>query len=745
MPNCSLSRPTYSVIHNFINTTRISSSPIYLITLGFVSILGQVVILRELNVAFFGIELIYILSLGFWLLGTAMGSGFGRRAYLPAERKVQTLFLITTIVFIMDIAFVRGVRKIFGGVAGGYLPFELQIIGLMIAILPLSILAGLLFQWIAKIFMAENRTLAQAYSLESIGGVLGGLLSTLLLASGLQNLSAGLTCAMSSFGVVFCYSWKEKFILQKYLSGACIAIILLLFGFGNQIDRWMTSWNHPHLIESRDTPYSRVTVTSLEEQVNIFENDALSYETETNAAEEFVQLSSLQATKLGKVLVLGGGFEGIISELLKLPVRGIDYVEINRGIIKVIRNRLPPEVSGSLKDERVKIFYEDPRRFLNQAHSYDAIMVVMPEPTSAESNRFYTEDFFEQCSRRLNQDGIFAFRIPSAENFWTTNLQNRNRSIFAALKFAFSKVVVIPGVTDIFIASGSALATDPAVLIDRFNSRNIKTKLVIPAYIKYVYTNDRFRELEKILSTRTSVPNSDIRPACYSYTISIWLSKFFGEFTLPDASSFQISRVAGSPIFWFAILVAAIFAVNRRLFALRRFVLMSLTGFAGMLSEALLILNYQDKNGVLYQDIGILLMSFMVGLALGAMIVDRFFQTSASIQRKHLFLGVMLILGFALLNFVIYYAIRFDFVGAIVCTSLMLVSDGFFVSAIFAFVSLNKNENRGKAMTWLYSADLIGGSLGSLTASLVLLPVFGILTASIISAAVAICALAFLG
>ncbi len=734
----------FSASHNFISLIRSSSTPVYLITVGFVSILAQVVILRELNVAFYGIELIYILSLGIWLLGTAIGAVVGRRDYIPEERNVQLLLFLTTAVFMLDIVFIRGVRNIFGGVSGGYLPFLLQMIGLMLAILPLSVLTGLLFQSAAKRFLNENRTLAEAYSIESAGGVLGGLSSTLLLAFGFQNLTAGLICSACSLGVVSFSSWRAPFLLQKYLSAAGFAGVLVLFAAAHPIDRWMTSWNHPYLIESKDTPYSRVTVTSLEEQVSVFENDALSYDTETTAAEEFVQLSTLQTEKLEKVLVLGGGFEGIISELLKLPVGGIDYVEINKGIVEIVRNHLPPELYNSLNDKRVKILYQDPRRFLEQSHAYNVIMVVMPEPMSAQNNRFYTEEFFSQCSKKLNQDGILAFRIPSAENLWTPQLQSRNRSIYSALKSVFDNVIVTPGVTNIFIASKSVLTADPAILIDRFRDRHPKTRLVIPEYIKYVYTNDRFAEIEKLLSTGTSIPNSDIQPACYGYTISIWLSKFPGTFALPDVRSFHSTGLVRSPFFWLALIIASIVAISKKLSTARRFLLMSLAGLAGMISETVLLLNYQSRNGVLYQDIGVLLMTFMIGLTLGAFITNKYLTASESADRKHTWLGAMLLLGFGILNIIIYYTIKFDFLNSLTSTSLMLILDGAFVSAIFAFISLNKVEERQNVMTWLYSADLIGGSIGSLVASLILLPVFGILTTAILTAAVAVCAVAFL-
>ncbi len=52
---------------------------------GFVSLIGQIVLLRELNVAFFGVELIYLIALGVWLLLTALGTIAVRRRASPSR------------------------------------------------------------------------------------------------------------------------------------------------------------------------------------------------------------------------------------------------------------------------------------------------------------------------------------------------------------------------------------------------------------------------------------------------------------------------------------------------------------------------------------------------------------------------------------------------------------------------------------------------------------------------------------
>lgn len=719
-----------------------SSAPAYLVTVGFVSILGQVVILRELNVAFYGVELIYILALGFWMLGSAIGAAFGRRSGVPKEETVRAFFLVTAVAILVDVAFVRGLRKIFGGVPGGYLPIDRQFVGLVAATLILSFMSGILFRLAAKRFVSEGGTLPRAYALESVGGVFGGLLSTLFLALGFSNLFAALFCGVVTMAVTFFYQNRRTHLRLRHFSIALLAVLMASFVFTGGIDRWMTSWDHPDIIGTSDTPYGRVTVTGQNEQVSVFQNDVLSYETETTAAEEFVQMSALQATKLKNVLVLGGGFQGIISELLKLRVERIDYVEMNRGIIETVSLHLPRDLRAALRDRRVKIIYRDPRRF--SGSSYNLILVAISEPNSAQNNRFYTREFFRECSMKLDPGGVMAFSLPSSENWWTPDLRKRNGSIYAALKSVFAHTVVVPGVTDIFIASDASLAKDPHVLVRRLLDRNIKGRLVTPQYVNYVYSNDRFGAAESLLSKETLVPNSDMRPACYGYTMSIWLSKFPGGIRLPEEGAVQVTGVVKSPVFWLGIIAVLVLALWKRLFDARLFVIVAAGGFAGMVAETVVILNYQNRSGALYQDIGILITAFMVGLALGAYIVSKFSGKTPTDRSAVRLRQAFFLLGLAIDNAAVYFMLKTGVLNSLWFNSLMLIITGAFVSGVFVAASSAKAEESRKIRTWLYSADLVGGCIGSLVVTLILVPAFGTLQASLSAAAVAVFALTLL-
>jgi hypothetical protein len=165
--------------------------------------------------------------------------------------------------------------------------------------------------------------------------------------------------------------------------------------------------------------------------------------------------------------------------------------------------------------------------------------------------------------------------------------------------------------------------------------------------------------------------------------------------------------------------------IIRRFVGVRRFTLVFIAGFIGMILEIILILLYQNKNGVLFRDIGLLLMVFMFGLFLGSLFVDRLFVIMKNRIRSEVWLGRLLFIGFSLLIFIVYLSVNYDLMSSLSIISLALFVNGTFVSGIFAFASLYQVTNQQVVVKRLYTADLIGGCLGSLLASLILIPIYG--------------------
>jgi spermidine synthase len=700
---------------------------IILLTTGILSILGQVVILRELHVAFYGVELIYILAIGIWLFGTAFGATVGRRDYLPALTVVRLLLLFCGITILLDVVFIRSIRFLFSEVPGAFLPFTGQIVALLIAITPVSFLLGLLFQWIAKLYISTQKTLAGAYAIESAGWIIGGIAATVLAILGVQNLvMAGLCFILVLCAIIALYISALRKLTCKRITVPIILIsgLIILLGKSASIDDMMTAWTHPHLVASRDTQYSRVTVSKYADQIAIFENDALSYDSQSSAAEEFIHLSVLQHDKPENILLLGGGYGGILSELLKHPVEHIDYVELNAALLTMLQHHLPGELQPRLRDKKVNTVVADPRQFVRQAGKYDMIIIAMPEPNSGQTNRFYTREFFQLCRQHLNPGGIVVFQLRSAENLWTPQLTKRNVSIYLALEKSFNDCIVFPGVTNTFIGADQSLAAHAAVIIKRFHERDIQARLINPGYIRYIYDNDRFSQLKKIFKTEKALVNSDTHPVCYQYTTMIWLSKFFPSLTAVEL--LEPERQNHHSFLLLIIPLAALFFISRFRFKLRQIFFVFVAGFAGMVFETLVILNYQVQNGALYQDIGILLTGFMVGLFAGAFTISRI----ATKQKDRYVLSFKSVLLLTLLMgaiAVLYgYQLTATLFSGLFGSIVLLMLGGFYVAGIFAYVSLKSVKEQRTIVSPLYSADLLGGGLGAWFATLLIIPLFGL-------------------
>ena len=691
-----------------------------LFIIGLISILGQVVLLRELNVALYGVELFYILALGVWLFGSAAGTWIGYRINASSSRTIPALFLLWAVFLLLEVLFVRGSRVLFSGVPGAYLPFFQQFEIVMLSMLPPGVLLGWLFRDSARLYCQSGRTLAAAYAVECTGGVVGGLLATGFLLRGLPNLTIAMVCSLFTLiAVTFAVERKG----HPLRIGALLLSVLLLGLLWPlaEIDRQTTAWNHPDLLASRDSAYGRITVTGLAGQVAVYENDTLSFETEGTDAEAFVHPATLQHPRPGSVLLLGGALEGLIGEVQKHHPRRITAVELNPVLVDTVRPYLPATIGESLGYKNVRLAFADPRQYLKEPGAYDLILVGMPEPTSGQSNRFYTEEFFREAAARLNPGGVFALRLRSAENYWTPVLRERMRSVHAALVRVFPHVVFLPGATNVILASREPLPASPEILVARWRERNITARLVSPPYLRYLYTNDRFAEINGYLQTEGGTPNSDARPLCYRYTLLLWLSKFF-----PALGSLEV-RVSGAAFLAVTAFVflglALCFLFSRRWAGFRRGLLVFTAAFVGMVQETILILYYQVKAGVLYRDIGLLLMAFMAGLTLGSLVVNQGMKRAGDRAQRRW--GLAILGGFFLLTSGMAVADWGKRFPRALGDGGPLVASGFFVAAVFAQASLYRVGNQEGVIAPLYGADLLGGCLASLLAGLVLVPLLG--------------------
>lgn len=657
------------------------------LVLGIVSIVAQVVILRELINGFYGNELFVGIVMTSWLAWTAVGSGIAARL----GDKLHTIIFSTGIIFFFEILIVRILKGYIGS------PGEIPniIYGIAAALLVPAPVCLLLGMWWTAGTKSEPARVSDAYFIETIGFILGGIVFSFVLVRAHEFYVAALLFILLS--VICIRTYNLAAVIRIVI---IIAITLALIPLLSQLNLITTSYRYKgqELIETKNTLYGNIAVTRLGDQYNFFENSVPFGSTEkVQSVEELAHLSLLQSPSPKKVLLLGGGATGVIGEILKHPVEKLYYVELDPEMIRVVERHV------KISDPRLNIIFTDGRYFLkNTKEKFDVIIIDLPPPSTALLNRYYTKEFFEAASSRLEPNGIFVNYLPYSPSTPSRTLVDLNSSVFKTLKEVFPKVIVLPDETNYFLSStGGGLTYDPQILIERFKERGIKTDFFIQDYITYRLTTDR---IEKALAsfegdTEAKV-NKDLFPVAYFYQNLFWLDLFY-----PKLSQLFEAFTGVSWIFFAAaiIILMAVFYKKPVLLS------MGTAGFSLMSLEMAVIFIYQIFVGYLYYRIALLIAALMFGMAIGVLIGKK----AKSLYKFHL--GIIFFccaLPF-ILNYLVYETmiILFAVISGILCAAIFPVANRLYVV-----------KNTGT----IYSADLAGSCLGALLPSLILIPVFGV-------------------
>ncbi len=696
----------------------------WLLLSGLLALLSQVVVIRELAAALYGVELIYLVALAFWMLATAAGAALGRTR-IPSDSLVVRLLATTGIWLLIVVVAVRSARTIFGAVPGAFLSFPLQLAIVAFAAGPLGGLLGLFFQLAATRAIANRFSPATAYAIEGAGALVAGLVVTGLLRLGASTMTLALGVSAVSLGVALSHAIGRAGRGAPWLRAGLAVALCAPLAFSTSLDRVLISWNHPDLIDVRDTPYSRIVVSGRAGQVTVFSDDALVADSESIAAELFAGLTALQHPAPGSALVLGGALTGVARELAAFTSGDVDCVELDRGAYEAARMSLA--VEPALRSaQRVRVIFADPRAFVGSAGGgvYDLLLVATPDPSSGSASRFYTREFFAASARALSPSGVLGLQLSAAENLWTPALAEQVSSVYQALRQVFPHVVAIPGARLTLVASRQRLSLDPGVLASRMAERRTQRVALTAPFIRYLLTNDRQSEVTRLLDAGHAPVNTDVRPACYHFAMIVWLSKFYPRLAAVPADAIERWVRAAALA---ATVVAALAAILSRLFRSRReirlLLLAAFAGAAGMFLETALLLHYQIVSGVVFQDIGLLIAAFMAGLAGGAVAIDRAqpIDSGTSLLRRY---GLATVIGLALLSAASAWVMTGG--GGRIETTALIGFSGALVGAVFGYAAARWPGDRARGLGALYAADLAGGAAATLLAALVVVPVGGL-------------------
>jgi len=677
--------------------------------LGLLATSFQILLLREFSAYFYGNELTFGIVLASWLLWGGLGSIAASKTKLKAKNLpfVYGLVIFLFPVSLLGVRFSRFVLHLLPGELTGLTPVLLISLGLCFLI---SFPLGSLF--VFNVSRAGGR-IAQVYILESLGAAMAGfLVHWLLLPFVSPWLAASLIGAVSA-SLIFISNgrrslWPYLAFILIFLGGFC------LFDLPSQ----KIYWKPFDLIAGKDTRYGKLQVIKTQEQVSLYSNGFLVYSYPNQAAaEESVHFALLQNPEAKQALLIGGGAGGSLREMLKYPKVRVDYVELDPEIILFSQQFLTSEEKKTLGDERVHLFFRDGRSFLQKSQKkYEFIILILPEPATAQVNRFYTREFFSLVKNRLTPGGILSFTIPSAENYISPALQQFLSSLYFTLASVFPEVKVVPGDRSIFLASSHALSIDAAELCRRIAAYKLENIYVSPSFLPFRLQPLRIKYLEDKLKSGEKRINLDLIPVSFFFHSVLWSTQFRGidSKILSSFSRLSFFWLLGLPLFLFFLLLL-FFRVKKKKtsFVLTPLVVM---GFTTIVVEIILLVWFQALYGYLYGRIALLLTAFMLGLLLGSLASSKIKEVSF----RHL-IGIQS--GFLLLLGLFLAALKARPPELLVFLFLFLfgsLGGGLFIVSNRLY--LNDKANYGIG----YGLDLAGSFLGALATSSLLIPLVGL-------------------
>ena len=491
---------------------------------GCASSVGQILVLRELLVLFQGNELSMGIVFSFWLLWTAVGTCLpgARRQRLNATPALLATGLAALAVLLpATLLFIRGARLLWGIPPGELLGFLLTIAVACSATALFCLGSGAVFSivWTFQTTAADHggpRPIA-VYGGEAIGAALGGMVFYFLLLSQMTALTSALV--VSSALMLGALVLRRPGHGTTSLCSAVVPILITImvltaaFACSSHIDKLSRRWEWgKDVVAVLDTPYHNLALLNKEDQFSLFANGLwVSSYPDPQTAEFAVHVALLEHPSPRTVLLISGGAAGILSEILKHPsIETVDYVEADPEIIRLARAYLPSSATSPFGDARIRVHVVDGATFVRCAsRRYDIVLLNVGDPMTAEMNRFYTIEFFNQVKAILNPGGIFSFSVSSSPDVIGPTQTNVLRVLDKTLRSAFPSVLAIPGENARFLACSrqGVLLSSPDEMTARIDRRELDLQYVRDYYL-FDYLNPlRIDYLAKILSRGTGIPS----------------------------------------------------------------------------------------------------------------------------------------------------------------------------------------------------------------------------------------------
>ncbi len=504
------------------------------------------------------------------------------------------------------------------------------------------------------------------YVFDAIGSLFGGIALTYLVMNHVSHSDIILGVASILF-VLIAFSLsilKPRHIIVHCFSACLIfcAFYIAIFiksGQGEAISEWIENrrWQliHPLItrLHSMQTPYNHLSIGRLDGQYSIVNNGSISVNYpdphHANQAAALIMGQWHLPESAPRILYFGGPMDNLVHALIKYPLNQFKGISADPIAWKELQAIFPREFAKFDENPRIQWECIDGRQYINQMASsdegqiekYDIVIVNVGDPGTASINRYFTKEAFQQISTVLSSHGFFTTDLTAASNYIGKEVKSYSGSIYWTLHEVFRSVLVLPGDANRFFASNNnqVLTTNVLTMQKRYRQIPLALREFPAEGFSSLLEGDRVDFLRQQLEGSTPIVNTDFQPITYFFNMILW-----GRFT---SSRFAEFLATIKDLHWFFYLVPlVVFTILRLCYdvsnsaqeaskpaAKRRqncapvfavaFSAGSL-GLVAMVSQILLIYNYQNLLGYVYERIGLLNGAAMFGIGSGAFFGQRY-------------------------------------------------------------------------------------------------------------------------
>jgi spermidine synthase len=540
--------------------------------------------------------------------------------------------------------------------------------------------------------------------------------------------------------------------LQAVAAALCVALVAAAPALDDRSERARFAGTAPGLPlrAVADTPYQHLDLGGDDVRHLYASGQYVASFPDPWAADSLGHLLALLAPHPRSVLLVGGVERGLVPVLLRHPVSRLVVVEPDQAAHDFLLRRLPEADRAALRDPRVRVVHDDPRRFVGRGRGgrFDLVLLLGGEPVTLLRARLATVEFLRALAARLQPEGAIVVSVRTAPLALAGETGALAGSLVRTLQEALPVVRATPGPDALLVAGRdpAAVTLDPAVLASRWGERGVVSASFDPAMLPGLLAPERVASSEAALleAAARAETSRDDRPVSFLHALARRQQTTAGSWGRLVAAA---SRLSPPVLVVLAFLPSLLVVARRHAMAgtaPRRAKVaashaVAVVGAAGMGWWLLLLFSFQTHAGALYGWLGALTATFMLGLAVGATLAPRAAiaegqrdeaNLPGAVRALRLSLGAALVFA-ATLPWTLPAAERASGGGAfpaLLAHGALLLAAGVVTGGLFpiaAEVRLAAGDGPGEAAGRLEAADHVGAAAAALLGAVLFVPLLG--------------------